>query len=127
MINVKELTLGCRVKSKSTGKLIVVRKISPCKINNGISTSDVEGIKITEDVLLEDGYEKCKDPILGRIEYKKEINGFYVTVNDLSNYPGDRDYSVHIDSPNFSTVGGNGDIGFLHQLDTILNLIVWKE
>lgn len=75
-------------------------------------------ILITEELLLKLGFIKEEDSISHDFEFKKWIDGYPITVNDLSNTK-DRDYSVHIDNRDYETILG-ADIQYLHQLQNAI-------
>jgi hypothetical protein len=105
----KEITIGCEVIHN--GKIIKVE----------FKDEGYEPIVITEDLLLEKGFRKEYHKILKEFEYKKDIKDHHLTIREGSN-TGGRDWHIHIDSPDFCTIGSM-DIQYLHQLQTMINLI----
>lgn len=121
MVKIKELTIGCKVLF--LGEEMEINSIEKQTVNNTIPINNLQGIEITESLLQELGFRLEIDRIIPNYKsYKKDINGFHITVTNLSNTPG-RNWSIHIDSSDFSTSGGTGDIQYLHQLQSFINLI----
>lgn len=130
MIDIKELRIGNLVKSFR--KNILVEGIGKKGINYSFMDEEYEyeedelyPILITEELLLKLGFIKEEDSISHDFEFKKWIDGYPITVSDLSNTK-DRDYYVHIDSRCYSTILG-ADIQYLHQLQNAIYFATKNE
>lgn len=130
MIDINELRIGNLVKSFR--KNILVEGIGKKGINYSFMDEEYEyeedelyPIPITEELLLKLGFIKEEETISHDFEFKKWIDGYPITVSDLSNTK-DRDYYVHIDNRLYETILG-ADIQYLHQLQNAIYFAIRHE
>ena len=92
------------------------------KLRGLISFSEVEPIPITEEWLVNNGFEKFYDDICVFSYYTKEVDGNYIDIKlDCSNI--DENHVVcHVDNCYRCTIGC-ADIQYVHQLQNFLNLL----
>jgi hypothetical protein len=90
----------------------------PNFVHSHLTKEGMEPIPITEELLEHLGFQKEEDSISHDFEFKKWIDGYPITVSNLSNTI-DRDYSVHIDNRDYDTIL-EADIQYLHQLQNAI-------
>lgn len=116
MVNFKDLMLGNFVFSSLTGEILEVNS----------TTFDgyliyLEGIPVTEELLLKIGFEKCKD-IAPRTFYRywdKEYR--YKLDADDAYCNSDRKWSIHIDNGDCNTIG-SGEFTYVHELQNLVRV-----
>ena len=87
--------------------------------------TSLDPITITEDLLLNNGFEK-RLLIEGNeryddwVEYKKEVNGYFLEIRHCSNSI-ERDWFIHVDNNHHCSIGGI-DIEYVHQLQNFCML-----
>lgn len=123
MIDIKELKIGNVVKSFNRN--VLIEEISGKGINYSpmdedyeYSEDDLYPIPITEELLEQLGFFKEEYSICHDFEFKKWIDGYPITINNLSNSRY-RDYYIHIDNRVYETILG-ADIQYLHQLQNAI-------
>ncbi len=133
MIDVKELRIGSHIMHKSKrfriefiyGELVGINVGNDEKTGKsvaGIPTDELDPIPLTAGLLQEIGFEPVRKT-LGKPEeeWNKEIDGYPIRVmKGYSNNP-QREWSVHIDSWDYDTIG-SADVAYLHQLEGIIYL-----
>lgn len=112
-----------------TDKVVEIRSngIIGCdKLRGLIPFSEVEPIPITEEWLVNNGFEKFYDEICEFSYYTKEVDGNYIDIKlDCSNI--DENHVVcHVDNSDRCSIGCV-DIQYVHQLQNLLNLINIKS
>lgn len=129
MIDIKELRINDVIFNKEDNVNCCVHTIDRTMGIDSIYAIDSENvynypkdyydpIPITEELLEHLGFQKEEDSISHDFEFKKWIDGYPITVSNLSNTI-DRDYSVHIDNRDYDTIL-EADIQYLHQLQNAI-------
>lgn len=108
-----------------TDKVVEIRSngIIGCDNLRGlIPFSEIEPIKITEEWLLNNGFEKSYEEIFKFNYYTKEVDGNYIEIKtDYSNI--DENHVVcHVDNKDRCTIG-LADIQYVHQLQNFLTVL----
>ena len=97
----------------------------PNFVHSHLTKEGMTPVPITEGLLLKIGFIKEEDSISHDFEFKKWIDGYPITVSDLSNTK-DRNYYIHIDNRLYETILG-ADIQYLHQLQNAIYLATKQE
>ena len=129
MIDIKEIRVGNYFNLENEKEIVFVdsilsldKEILYSTINSKkysfVGLSYLLPIKITEDLLLQLGFQKEVDEISKEGFYMYLPNGFRIDINKYSNTLG-RDYGIHIDNLSCDSVL-SGDIQYLHQLQNYI-------
>ena len=129
MIDIKEIRVGNYFNLENEKEIVFAdsilsldKEILYSTINSKkyafVGLSYLLPIKITEDLLLQLGFQKEVDEISRKGFYMYMPNGFRVDINKYSNTLG-RDYGIHIDNLCSDSVL-SGDIQYLHQLQNYI-------
>lgn len=108
-----------------TDKVVEIRSngIIGCdKLRGLIPFSEVEPIPITEEWLVNNGFEKFYDEICEFSYYTKEVDGNYIDIKtDCSNTSEDH-VVCHVDNCDRCSIGC-ADIQYIHQLQNFLSVL----
>ena len=108
-----------------TDKVVEIRSngIIGCdKLRGLIPFSEVEPIPITEEWLVNNGFEKFYDEICEFSYYTKEVDGNYIDIKtDCSNTSNDH-VVCHVDNSDRCSIGC-ADIQYIHQLQNFLSVL----
>ena len=129
MIDIKEIRVGNYFNLENEKEIVFAdsilsldKEILYSTINSKkyafVGLSYLLPIKITEDLLLQLGFQKEVDEISKEGFYMYLPNGFRIDINAYSNTLG-RDYGIHIDNLLCESVL-SGDIQYLHQLQNYI-------
>ena len=129
MIDIKEIRVGNYFNLENEKEIVFAdsilsldKEILYSTINSKkyafVGSSYLLPIKITEDLLLQLGFQKEVDEISKEGFYMHLPNGFRIDINKYSNTIG-RDYGIHIDNLSCDSVL-RGDIQYLHQLQNYI-------
>ena len=129
MIDIKEIRVGNYFNLENEKEIVFAdsilsldKEILYSTINSKkyafVGSSYLLPIKITEDLLLQLGFQKEVDEISKEGFYMYLPNGFRIDINKYSNTLG-RDYGLHIDNVSCDSVL-SGDIQYLHQLQNYI-------
>ena len=130
MIDIREIRKGNLLISKKHWLYCIAFRIDCTTIGSNFITylckkvfdedrdKEFNPIKITEDLLLQLGFQKEVDEISKEVFYMYLPNGFRIDINKYSNTLG-RDYGIHIDNLSCDSVL-SGDIQYLHQLQNYI-------
>lgn len=92
------------------------------KLRGLIPFSELEPIKITEEWLVKNGFEKFYDDICEFSYYTKEVDGNYIDIKiDCSNISNDH-VVCHVDNCDRCSIG-SADIQYVHQLQNFLTVL----
>lgn len=92
------------------------------KLRGLIPFSELEPIKITEEWLVKNGFEKFYDDICEFSYYTKEVDGNYIDIKtDCSNISEDH-VVCHVDNSDRCSIGC-ADIQYVHQLQNFLSVL----
>ena len=95
----------------------------------GDAERKVEPIAITPTLLTELGFKPDCDERLSELTYWRKIHKGYPLEMTYwgkhSNSQG-RDWSIHIDNPDYETLGGM-DVAYLHELETVVYIATGEE
>ena len=129
MIDIKEIRVGNYFNLENEKEIVFAdsilsldKEILYSTINSKkyafVGSSYLLPIKITEDLLLQLGFQKEVDEISKEVFYMYLPNGFRIDINKYSNTIG-RDYGIRIDNLSCDSVL-SGDIQYLHQLQNYI-------
>lgn len=108
-----------------TDKVVEIRSngIIGCdKLRGLIPFSEVEPIPITEEWLVNNGFENFYDEICEFSYYTKEVDGNYINIiTDCSNTSEDH-VVCHVDNSDRCSIGC-ADIQYIHQLQNFLSVL----
>ncbi len=134
MIDVKELRIGAHVSLRGervtifqtlhTGLVEVLRFNKESEV---CTTDILDPIPLTAGLLREIGFEPVRKT-LGRPdeEWYIEPDGYPIRVMKGYSDNPEREWSVHIDSWDYDTIG-SADVAYLHQLEGIVYLCTGEE
>lgn len=142
-IDIKELRIGNHIICNGVRAKVVdlqtcrfaekvfhigVKGISPQtgeeKIVGATANSDyIQSIPITEELLIELGFEKDDDNIINVPVFSKEIDGFFIEVKKFNVYD---EWRVHIDDCDRDSIGML-DLHYLHELENLVYMATKKE
>ena len=125
-MNKQHLQIGNLIyRTCCTDKVVEIRSngIIGCdKLRGLIPFSEVEPIPITEEWLVNNGFEKFYDEICEFSYYTKEVYGNYIDIKtDCSNTSEDH-VVCHVDNSDRCSIGC-ADILYIHQLQNLLNVL----
>ena len=129
MIDIKEIRVGNYFNLENEKEIVFAdsilsldKEILYSTINSKkyafVGSSYLLPIKITEDLLLQLGFQKEVDEISKEVFHMYLPNGFRIDINKYSNTLG-RDYGILIDNLSCDSVL-RGDIQYLHQLQNYI-------
>lgn len=128
MIDIKELRVGAHVEYGGKRCLVtwIFGKAVDLRIgsdNKTISGASIDPIPITTELLRELGFTPDGTPFE---EWHTELDGYPIRVMQGYSNRAEQEWSVHIDSWDYDTIG-SADVAYLHQLEGIIYLCTNEE